>query len=251
MSAFYNTSSFIIDRKIRRANEDFNINPFKDGKQNQLGLVLNFRNTLFFNRGKQRYTTNYTYLNTATDNLQSLGLQSSKLESHQLNFTHKFGKNWLLIAKGVSGTNESISENFQARNYILETFELNPKISYLLNNQTRFDVFYNSVGKENTINGLEVLQQQKLGASFAYANAEKISINGEFSFIDNAFSGNGFSPVAYQMLEGLQPGNNYTWRLLFQKRITKYLDANLTYNGRKSQTSNTVHTGSLQLRAFF
>ncbi|MDB4280423.1 hypothetical protein N9863_02250, partial [Flavobacteriaceae bacterium] len=251
VSRFYNTTSFIIDRKIRRANEDFNINPFKDGKQNQLGLVLNFRNTLFFNRGKQRYTTNYTYLKTATDNLQSLGLQSSKLESHQLNFTHKFGKNWLLIAKGVGGTNESISENFQARNYILETFEVSPKISYLLNSQTRFDVFYNSVGKENTINGLEVLSQQKLGASFAYANAEKISINGEFSFIDNAFKGNAFSPVAYQMLEGLQPGNNYTWRLLFQKRITKYLDANLNYNGRKSQTSNTVHTGSLQLRAFF
>ena len=180
-----------------------------------------------------------------------MGLQSSKLESHQLNFTHKFAKSWLLIAKGISGTNESISENFQARNYILETLDINPKISYLLSSQTRFDVFYNSVGKENTINGLEVLSQQKLGASFAYANAEKISINGEFSFIENAFKGNAFSPVAYQMLEGLQPGNNYTWRLLFQKRITKYLDANLNYNGRKSQTSNAVHTGSLQLRAFF
>ena len=251
MSQFYNTTSFIIDRKIRRANEDFNINPFKDGKQDQLGLVLNFRNTLFFNRGKQHYTSNYTYLNTATDNLQSLGLQSSKLKSHQLNFTHKFRKKWLLIAKGVGGTNESTSENFQARNYILETFEVSPKISYLLNSQTRFDIFYNSIGKENTINGLEALEQQKLGASFAYANAEKISINGEFTFIDNAFKGSAFSPVAYQMLEGLQPGNNYTWRLLFQKRITKYLDANLNYNGRKSQTSNTVHTGSLQLRAFF
>ena len=251
LSAFYNTSSYIIDRKIRRANEDFNINPFKDGKEDQLALVLNFRNTLFFNRGKQHYTTNYTYLNTATTALQSLGLQSSKLESHQLNFTHKFGKNWLLIAKGASGTNQSISENFQARNYALETFEVNPKISYLLNSQTRFDIFYNSTSKENTINGLEELNQQRLGASFAYANAEKISINGEFSFIENGFSGNAFSPVAYQMLEGLQPGNNYTWRLLFQKRITKYLDANLNYNGRKSQASNTVHTGNLQLRAFF
>ena len=102
MSQFYNTTSFIIDRKIRRANEDFNINPFKDGKQNQLGLVLNFRNTLFFNRGKQRYTTNYTYLNTATDNLQSLGLQSSKLESHQLNFTHKFAKSLAANCQRVS-----------------------------------------------------------------------------------------------------------------------------------------------------
>ena len=251
LSKFYNTTSYVIDRKVRRANEDFNINPFEDGGENQLGLTLNFRNALFFNRGKQHYTTNYTYLTTATDNLQSLGLQSSTLESHQLSFTHKLWKTWLFSAIGITGSNESTSENFEARNFNLETYEINPKISYLLNSQTRFDVFYNLINKENTINGLEMLDQQKLGVSFAYANAEKISVNGEFTFIENDFIGNAFSPVAYQMLEGLQPGNNYTWRLLFQKRITKYLDANLTYNGRKSETSNTVHTGSIQLRAFF
>ncbi|MGK0385502.1 MAG: hypothetical protein ACI849_000104 [Patiriisocius sp.] len=251
LSRFYNTTSYIIDRKVRRANEDFNINPFKDGGENQLGLILNFRNALFFNRGKQFFTTSYTYLTAETDNLQSLGLQSSNLKGHQLNFIHKFWETWLLSTKGIRGSNESISENFEDRNFNLETYEINPKISYLLNSQTRFDVFYNLINKENTINGLEMLDQQKLGVSFAYANAEKISINGEFTFIDNTFEGNAFSPVAYQMLEGLQPGVNYTWRLLFQKRITKYLDANLTYNGRKSETSNTVHTGSIQLRAFF
>ena len=251
LSRFYNTTSYIIDRKVRRANEDFNINPFKDGGENQLGLILNFRNTLFFNRGKQKYTTSYTYLNTAADNLQSLGLQSSKIESHQLNFSHKFWESWLLTAKSTSGNNQSTSENFAGRNFNLDTYQVNPKISYLLNSQTRFDVFYNLIAKENTINGMEMLDQKKIGASFAYANAEKISINGEFTFIDNAFDGNAFSPVGYQMLEGLQPGNNYTWRLLLQKRITKYLDANLNYNGRKSQTSNTIHTGSVQIRAFF
>jgi hypothetical protein len=251
LSRFYNTTSYIIDRKVRRANEDFNINPFKEGGENQLGLILNFRNALFFNRGKQHYTTNYTYLNTATDNLQSLGLQSSKIESHQLNFSHKFWESWLLTSKSIRGRNQSTSENFVGRNFNLNTFEVNPKISYLLNSQTRFDVFYNLIAKENNINGMEMLDQKKVGFSFAYANAEKISMNGEFTFIDNAFDGNAFSPVAYQMLEGLQPGNNYTWRLLFQKRITKYLDANLNYNGRKSETSNVVHTGSIQLRAFF
>jgi len=98
---------------------------------------------------------------------------------------------------------------------------------------------------------MESLDQQKLGISFAYTNAEKISINGEFNYIDNKFTGSAFSPVAYQMLEGLQPGTNFTWRLLFQKRITKYLDANLSYFGRNSENSKTIHTGSIQLRAYF
>ena len=251
VSRFYNLTSYVIDREVIRANADFNINPFQDGRDEQLGLTLNFRNALFFNRGKQRYTTNYTYLTTASENLQSFGLQSLRLTSHQLNFTHKMQEVWLLALKTSTGKTESTSENFSNRNYNLDSYELNPKISYLLNDQTRFDVFYNRVNKDNTINGLEMLDQNKVGASFAYANSEKISVNGEFTYIDNNFEGNAFSPVAYQMLEGLQPGTNFTWRLLFQKRITKYLDANLTYNGRKSATSNAIHTGSVQLRAFF
>ena len=92
---------------------------------------------------------------------------------------------------------------------------------------------------------------KKIGVSFAYSNAQKISINGEFNYINNSFIGNAYSPVAYQMLEGLQPNINLTWRLLMQKRITKFLDINLSYFGRKSETFKAVHTGSVQLRAYF
>lgn len=251
LSHFYNQTSYVLDRKVKRKNDGFNINPFQDGGNDQLGLTLNFRNALFFNRGKQHFTTSYTYISTSSDNLLSVGLQRNELKSHQLNFNHKFWESWLLNLKGSTGSNESLSENFATRNYRLDNYDVNPKISYLLNQQTRFDVFYQFMNKDNQLGAMEMLNQQKLGFSFAYTNAEKISVNGEFNYIDNAFKGSAFSPVAYQMLEGLQPGTNFTWRLLFQKRITKYLDANLSYFGRKSETTKTVHTGSIQLRAYF
>jgi len=63
--------------------------------------------------------------------------------------------------------------------------------------------------------------------------------------------GNENSAVAFQMLEGLQPGTNYTWNLNFQRKITSYLDINLNYLGRKSETSKAIHTGTIQLRASF
>lgn len=251
LSHFYNQTSYVLDRKVKRKNDGFNINPFEDGGDDQLGLTLNFRNALFFNRGKQHLTTSYTFISTSSDNLLATGLQRSELKSHQLNFNHKFWESWLLNLKGATGSNESLSENFVNRNYRLDSYELNPKISYLLNQQTRFDVFYEFANQDNQLGDMEKLNQQTLGFSFAYTNAEKVSINGEFSYIDNQFEGSAFSPVAYQMLEGLQPGTNFTWRLLFQKRITKYLDANLSYFGRKSETTKTVHTGSIQLRAYF
>ena len=251
LSKFYNQTSYVIDRKVRRDNDGFNINPFENGGDNQLGLNLNFRNALFFNRGKQRYTTSYTYISSSSDNLLSVGLQKNTLQSHQLKFNHKVWESWLLNLKGALGNNESTSENFSGRNFQLDTYEFEPKISYLLDRQTRFDVFYQFANKDNTLGEMEQLNQQKLGVSFAYSNAEKISMSGELNYITNDFSGSAFSPVAYQMLEGLQPGTNFTWQVLFQKRITKYLDANLSYFGRKSETSKTVHTGSVQLRAYF
>lgn len=251
LSHFYNQTSYILDRKVKRRDDGFNMNPFEDGGDDQLGLTLNFRNALFFNRGKQNFSTSYTYILTSADNLLSLGLQKNNLESHQMNFNHKFWEIWLFNFKGATGSNESLSENFESRNYRLKSYELNPKISYLFSRQTRFDVFYAFKNNDNAIGAGEMLEQQTLGFSFAYSNAEKISISGEFNYISNDFTGSAFSPVAYQMLEGLQPGTNFTWRTLFQKRITKYLDASLSYFGRKSETTKTVHTGTIQLRAYF
>jgi outer membrane receptor protein involved in Fe transport len=204
-----------------------------------------------FNRGKQHYTTSYTFLNNSSDNLLSIGLQRNDLQSHQLNFSHKIRDVWLLNVKGATHKNKNFSENFPNRNYRLASYEANPKLSFLHSLQTRIDLFYNLKTKENKLGNQEHLRQHTLGFSFAYSNAEKISVNGEFNYISNIFKGASYSPVAYQMLEGLRPGTNFTWQLLFQKRITQYLDANLLYFGRKSEMSKTVHTGSVQLRAYF
>ena len=76
-------------------------------------------------------------------------------------------------------------------------------------------------------------------------------MNGEFSMYENNFRGDANSPIAFQMLEGLQAGKNMTWRLLIQKNLTQYLDININYQGRKSETSQTIHNGNIQLRAYF
>ena len=249
-SHFYNQTSYLIDRKVLRDGNSFDLNPFEDD-DNALGLNLNFRNTLFFNRGKQQYTTSYTYLANTARNLVSLGLQTNELRSHQVSFLHKIKASYLFNLNTALGTNSSASENFAQRNYSLETFELNPKISYLFDDNTRLEAFYSLGTKENSLGALEYLNKQDFGVAFSYSNAEKISFNIEAQYIKNEFEGAAFSPVAYQMLEGLQPGSNFTWNVIAQKRLTKFLDLNLSYFGRKSEDSRTIHTGTVQLRALF
>ena len=248
---FYTQTSYLIDRKIRREGNNFDLNPFSSGGEDQLGLNKSFRNVLFFNRGKQRYTTSYTFLSNSNRAILSIGFQENKLKSHQINFNHKFAKSWLLNLKSSFEDNESLSENFASRNYKIDEVRLQPKLSYLFNENARFDMFYQYTTKDNTIYNMETLKQNNYGVSFTYNNIEKIALTGEVNLFQNKFEGNSNSPVSYQMLEGLQPGRNFTWSLLAQKKLTKFLDLNLNYFGRKTETSNTIHTGTVQLKAYF
>ena len=114
-----------------------------------------------------------------------------------------------------------------------------------------WDVFYEYQQKENQIGAFETLKQTRLGTSFTFNSEKGFSMNGEFSMYNNSYNGNPLSAVGFQMLEGLQPGKNQTWRLLLQKNLTQYLDININYQGRNSETSKTIHAGNVQLRAFF
>ncbi len=201
-SKFYNQTSYLIDRKVRREGNNFNLNPFESNAEDQLGLQLNFRNTLFFNRGKQRYTTSYTYLSNKSRNVLSVGFIQNKIKSHQFDFVHKFGTNWLLSLQSAFDNNESESENFSSKNFHIDETRLNPKLSYLLNDNVRFDIFYQFTNKDNVIGAFETLKQQKYGVSFAISNSQKVEISGEFNFFSNDFNGNENSPVGYQMMEG-------------------------------------------------
>lgn len=247
----YNQTSYLIDRKIKRDGDNFNVNPFQSNASNQLGLQLNFRNVLFYNRGKQHYTTSYTFLSNKTENLLSFGFIENSIIGHQLNFNHKFDNTWLLSMLATRENSESFSENFTSKNFKIDESKFKPTFTYLLNDKIKFDLFYQYTEKENSIGGLEVLQQQKYGVSFALSNSQKAAISGEVNYVSNNFNGNANSPVGYQMMEGLQPGKNFTWNLLAQKKITKYLDLNINYFGRKTETSKTIHTGTVQLKAYF
>jgi hypothetical protein len=250
-SHFYNQTSYLIDRKLKRDGNNFNINPFEADPDNQLGLQLNLRNVLFYNRGKQHYTSSYTYLSNRTQNVLSVGFIKNSLKSHQFNFNHKIKASWLIEFLATFDKNESVSENYASKNFNLTKQRFNPKLSYLLNDNSRFDLYYQYASNDNTIGNFESLKQQKYGASFTFSGNQKGSINGELNYFSNNFIGNPNNPVAYQMLEGLQPGKNFTWTLLAQKKLTKFLDLNLSYFGRKTETSKTIHTGTVQLKAYF
>ncbi|GBL35618.1 hypothetical protein EMGBS15_12130 [Filimonas sp.] len=70
-------------------------------------------------------------------------------------------------------------------------------------------------------------------------------------FLILSYTGTENSGVGYTMLDGLQKGKNWLWQASFNKRVSKNIEMNLEYEGRKPATSPVIHTGRASVRAIF
>ncbi len=247
-SHFVNQTTLSIDNKKLKETH-FQFNPFEVNKS--LELQSSFKNYLFFNRGRQHYSITYNYLKSNNKMVYVTGLQENNLESNQLQATHKINS-WLADLKVIFNHNTSTYETYISRNLDLKTQSVDAKLSYLFNtNKSSIDVFFNLKNKNNNSLINEQLKSNTYGIGIKHQGKKDFSLNASFQYILNTYNANQNSPIAYQLMEGLQNGKNYKWNVYFQKKITNYLNINLVYDARKSDVVKTIHTGTIQLKAYF
>jgi len=251
ISKFYNQSFLSVENEQERIGNSFNFNPFDLNEDKLLGLSLNLRNSLFFNKNLQKYSVTYTFGKTRNKQQYFIGSQENNLKLHQVTVAHKFKHFWLFELLGKTSKNDLITENFSTRNYNIHSNEIEPKISFLYDENNRFTAFYHFKNKKNQLLNFENLAQQKFGLEYFYRSKKKNQISANINVFLNDFTGETNTPVAYQMLEGLQAGKNYTWNVVFNRKLNAFLNLNLNYVGRKSENSKTIHIGNIQLKAVF
>jgi hypothetical protein len=248
---FGNQFSILVENNRYRTGDLINYNPFNKNQDNLVSKQFILRNSLYFNRGLANYSTMYNYIKTEQRTLQTFGNQENTIEKHQLAFTHRIKENWQIGLSLNQSINNSQNEVFSKRNYRISEQKAEPNISYFINKNHWFKTSYIQANKRNKIGNLESLNQNQIAFKYQYTGKEKSSISLELKGIKNQFAGTSFSAVAYKMLEGLQPDNNYTWSLLWSYKLNSFLYINLNYNGRTNSLSKTIHNGTVQLRAGF
>ena len=251
ISQFYNQSFLSVENEQERTANSFQLNPFDFNENSLIALNLNIRNSLYYNKDLQKNSVTFTYGNSQLKQQYFIGNQENTIKLHQLEYANKFANFWLIDVLAKTSKNSLETENFINRNFEIDANEINPKISFLYNENNRFSAFYHFKKKENRLEDFEVLNQQKFGVEYFYISKNKNQISANVNVFLNDFTGDTNTPVAYQMLEGLQAGKNYTWNVLFNRKLNSFLNLNLSYLGRKSENSRAIHTGSVQLRANF
>jgi len=81
-----------------------------------------------------------------------------------------------------------------------------------------------------------------------YNILNKGNLHGKVNYVNISYNDILNTPVAYEMLQGLLPGHNGVWSVLFQRSISGGVDLNLEYSGRVSENQDVVHIGGIQVR---
>jgi hypothetical protein len=233
-------------------------NPFKAPLNDTSLITLNstFINTFSFNRFSSRWGFDINNARNGSKSLLTYGYESRNLYEWSVRARYNITK-WILVdVTGKKGVNElsTSSIKFDNRNYYIRQQSAEPRLSFTGGPNFRVIVGYRYGEKNNTLGSQEKATSNAMNTEVKYNILESTSLLGKFTYNNISFTSleatpNPNSTSSYIILDGLQPGKNYLWNLDVSKRLSKNLEMNIQYEGRKPGTSRVVHIGRASVRA--
>ncbi|MCL4856295.1 MAG: hypothetical protein KJZ55_03315, partial [Flavobacteriales bacterium] len=253
IARFANRTNYRVNRKTADKTDYFN--PFISNINDSTLVTTNlgFLNTIFFNKTNTKWSMDYTYQDNQDKSLLTNGIESRRTIIRTFKTRWNITRTFTLQNLFSNGIKSNKSEFFTNQNYYLTNYEAEPKITFQPDVKFRWSVLFNYKEKHNSeLNGGEILKAQKFGTEVRYNIASKGSLMLNINLIKNDYSSAANNTlISYEMLEGLLPGTNTTWELVYQQNLSKHMQLSLNYNGRKSDETPVIHVGGVQVRAFF
>lgn len=143
---------------------------------------------------------------------------------------------------------------FGNRNYAIQFIEENPQINFQFSRKFRFTMGYEYKHRENTNDSL--IQDATINIHKAIFESkwnvkDRNNINTRLELIDLSQRGEPGTAAEYELRDGLQPGFNAIWQVYTTYYLLNNVELSLTYDGRVSPRVPVIHTGRVQVRAFF
>jgi hypothetical protein len=252
-SRFSSLSAFQLDRRSLLTGGVNRLNPFEEPEQDSSIVALNnnFRQSVFFNRSRTQFGLDYTYRNTDNRTLVNFGVEQRRVIENLVNVRFTLAQDFLVRLRGSQQEKRNASGNFSSRNFIIDGYLAQASVSYQGNQKLVLTASHQTQSLSSEGENNNLLVQQNSGIECTYNLAESIAFQLNANYIFNGFEGEPNSPAGFEMLQALQPGNNLTLNLNLQRTFLKNIVLSLNYAGRFSPRSFAIHTGNLQVKAFF
>ena len=249
LNKFSNKAAYRAERKTGLEKDIYN--PFKIDAEDSSLVSLNssFSNTFYFNRINPKFGAELFYLNNTAKNLLTNGFQSRRNIQQELRARYNVTRVYAIETKLSRGKRDNRSEFFKNRDYTINSRAIEPKIIYQPSVKMRISLSGNYA--ERTTIRDTTAYIRAFNAEFKYNQAGKGTFSVMAGLINIDFNAEENTSLAFEMLDGLTNGNNLTWGLLWQRNLANNLQLNINYSGRKSNELRIIHTGGMQVRAFF
>ncbi|MEO5569686.1 MAG: hypothetical protein ABIS37_02055 [Bacteroidia bacterium] len=254
MSRFADQFSMRLDNKTLESNLLKSLNPFLGNVADTSLISTNssFRNTFFYNRNSNIYGFDVTYEDQRGKTLLTNGFDARVTKKINGNARWNINRTYSINEFGENGQKKSTSDFFSEQNYFIKYYSSESKFNIQPGSSFRASLIYEYKYKRNFVGGLgERAIQNKFGTELRYSSVKRGVISVKVNFIQLNYNAEENTSIAYEMLEGLKKGNNATWSVSIERNISGNVQLSLNYEGRKSQDVKTVHTGNMQVRAFF
>ena len=253
ISRFSNQTAYRIDRKTNREDFASALNPFAFNNDSALvSINASFRNTLFFNRTNAKFGLDYSWNDNRNKTLLINGFEIRQNNFQSLRLRLNLSSFMLFNLNATKGLKTNLSALFSNRNFFISYGDIEPKLSFQKGTSFRISILYKLAHKKNDlVYGGETLSGQTIGTEIKYNVLAKGNLLFNLNYVLNTFSAFQKSLLSFEMLEGLQPGRNVTWSLSYNRSLSNNTQLTVNYSGRASANSPAVHTGGVQVRAFF
>ncbi len=215
-----------------------------------VSLTALTRNTIWFNRSRPDFGLEYTFSANRGRNLLNGGPEDRRTRTHEAVLRAALGRLLNLRLEARAGRRDLDSEAFATRSYALPFTELEPRLNLQAGTVWRAGLRY-GFGRSRNRLGAETLTRHEAGLEGRWNRVGRSSLDASASVVLVDYAGAADSPVAFTMLEGLQDGTNWLWQLNWDRRLSRFLQLSLQYEGRKTGAVPIAHVGRAQLRAIF
>ena len=257
LAKFSDQAAFRINRKTTNDNILNVLNPFdleslndKSSDTTLVSLNSSLRNIFSFNRTGTVWGIDYITQGSKNKMLLINGFDLRTIFTNGIKARWNINQNFTIEDYVQKGSKIYNSEYFSSKNYTINVISNEATVSVQPGQFFRTALTYQYSEKVNTT-GVQKALNHNLGLELRFSSPQKGNLTATFNYIKIDFNDSPNSPVGYEMLEGLLPGDNFTWSVMFQRNLTESLQLNLNYNARKPGDEKIVHTGGVQLRAFF
>ncbi len=251
-SRFSNRFQYSINRKTRSDDFSDRFYPIMyDVSDTSLITVYSgLNNTVFFNRAHPVFSVRYRYSNYSNKALLINGFESRQMKNNEIqilwNITKIMGAD-VLISQGAKINSTEFSLN---RNYNISTQQINVAYHIQPDSKHRYSMLFRY---KNSINNDSFNAEHSTiisaGPEFRFPLFDKHTITVRMSYHDVKYNADENTSLAFEMLESLGLGSNFTWNVAMQYLITKSIQLNFIIDGRKTNDNKVVHFGSIQIRA--